>query len=184
MLDQVRRKDPPRCLPSLKTAENHLSQPELMSRSSGTCADGRHWSTDWTDATAPRWHRATGNEMSASDNEHRQPELSIVSNRPMNSSRTAKPLKANSADKFQTNRSIAVQLITSASVTFSRWRQYNSTEKGAAEGAERIFGVLKGAFECFSSPSMLMFSMSYKQLPLWHGRGHRFDPDQVHQLNQ
>jgi hypothetical protein len=56
--------------------------------------------------------------------------------------------------------------------------------KGAVEGAERIFLVLKGAFECFSSPSMLMFSISYKQLPLWHGRGRRFDPDQVHQLNQ
>ena len=41
--------------------------------------------------------------------------------------------------------------------------------KGAVEGAERIFGVLKGAFECFSSPSMLMFSISYKQFVLWHG---------------
>jgi hypothetical protein len=41
--------------------------------------------------------------------------------------------------------------------------------KDAVEGAERIFGVLKGAFECFSSPSMFMFSISYKQLPRWHG---------------
>jgi hypothetical protein len=41
--------------------------------------------------------------------------------------------------------------------------------KGAVEGAERIFGVLKGAFECLSSPPMLMFSISYKHFVLWHG---------------
>jgi hypothetical protein len=28
---------------------------------------------------------------------------------------------------------------------------------------------------------MLLESLGYKQLLLWHGRGHRFDPDQVHQ---
>jgi len=52
------------------------------------------------------------------------------------------------------------------------------------EGAERNLEVLKGAFECFSSPSMLMFSISYRRSVLWHGRGRRFDPDQVHQLYQ
>jgi hypothetical protein len=78
-------------------------------------------------------------------------------------------LNAISANKYHANRRIATRLITSARVTFSWWHRYNSTEKGAVEGAERIFGVLKGAFECFSSPSMLMFSISYKQMPLWHG---------------
>jgi hypothetical protein len=29
---------------------------------------------------------------------------------------------------------------------------------------------------------MLLESIGYKQLLLWHGRGHRFDPDQVHQI--
>ncbi|MBB5326520.1 hypothetical protein HDF14_000114 [Edaphobacter lichenicola] len=31
---------------------------------------------------------------------------------------------------------------------------------------------------------MLLVSIGHKQLLLWHGRGHRFDPDQVHQLHQ
>src|SRR5271155_50534 len=31
---------------------------------------------------------------------------------------------------------------------------------------------------------MLLESIGYKQLLLWHGRGHRFDPDQVHQSIQ
>jgi hypothetical protein len=46
----------------------------------------------------------------------------------------------------QTGESLnPTRLVTSARV-FSWWRQYNSTEKGAVEGAERIFEVLKGAF--------------------------------------
>jgi hypothetical protein len=46
----------------------------------------------------------------------------------------------------QTGESLnPTRLATSARV-FSWWRQYNSTEKGAVEGAERIFEVLLSAF--------------------------------------
>jgi hypothetical protein len=41
-------------------------------------------------------------------------------------------------------------------------------------------GYQMNAFEWLSSPSMLINSISYGYWVIWHGRGHRFDPDQVH----
>ena len=43
---------------------------------------------------------------------------------------------------------------------------------GAVQGAEIHFLVPMRAFECLSSPSMLMVSISYEQLLLWHIAGH------------
>jgi hypothetical protein len=58
---------------------------------------------------------------------------------------------------------------------------FSTSSWGAGEGADCEFRVLKGAFECLGSPSMLMDSIVYGLGVIWHGRGHRFDPDQVHQ---
>jgi hypothetical protein len=76
-------------------------------------------------------------------------------------------------------QAVFVELTVVSEDTSSACRVWKAM--GAVEGAETDFWVPKGAFECFSSPSMLMYSISYKQLLLWHGRGRRFDPDQVHQ---
>jgi len=44
--------------------------------------------------------------------------------------------------------------------------------QGVIEGAKIQLLVPMSALECFSSPPMLMISISYKQLLLWHITGH------------
>src|ERR1700728_1827774 len=51
-----------------------------------------------------------------------------------------------------------------------------SSTRVLARVLKEFLPVFSTAFECFSWPSMLMFSMSYVQKHFCHGRGRGFEP--------
>jgi len=57
------------------------------------------------------------------------------------------------------------------------WERSKRSKRGPIRG---FFCVISGV-EC---GLYHLVSMSCVTLPKWHGRGHRFDPDQAHQINQ